>query len=81
MQETLLALAERIKMLREKKTDLSQEAFADYCGLHRTQMSILERGKRVPSLKTLQKVADGFDMSLSELLKGVDAAHRKHRRR
>jgi transcriptional regulator with XRE-family HTH domain len=80
MQQTLLALAERIKALRDK-TDFSQEDFADHCGLHRTQMSLLERGKRVPSLRTLQAVADGLDISLSDLLKGVDAAHRKQRKR
>jgi len=80
MQQTLLALAERIKELR-KKAGFSQESFADHCGLHRTQMSILERGKRNPSLATLQAVADGLDTSLSELLKGVDAVHRKQRKR
>jgi DNA-binding XRE family transcriptional regulator len=80
MQQTLLALAERIKALR-KKAGFSQEGFADHCGLHRTQMSILERGKRNPSLGTLQAVADGMDISLSDLLKGVDAAHRKQRKR
>ena len=50
----------------------SQEAFADHCGLHRTAMSLIERGKRVPSLRTLLTISSGFGITLSELLRGVD---------
>ena len=54
------------------KQGFSQEAFADHCGLHRTAMSLIERGKRVPSLRTLLTVSLGFGIPLSELLKDVD---------
>ena len=71
MQQVLLALGKRMRELRAKQ-GFSQEAFADHCGLHRTAMSLIERGKRVPSLRTLLTLSQGFGISLSELLKGVD---------
>jgi transcriptional regulator with XRE-family HTH domain len=58
----------------------SQEAFADHCGLHRTAMSLIERGKRVPSLRTLLTLSEGFGISLSELLEGVDKGRAKKRK-
>ena len=71
MQQVLLALGKRMRELRAKQS-FSQEAFADHCGLHRTAMSLIERGKRVPSLRTLLTISSGFGITLSELLRGVD---------
>jgi transcriptional regulator with XRE-family HTH domain len=71
MQQILLALGKRIKELRAKQ-GFSQEAFADHCGLHRTAMSLIERGKRVPNLRTLVTIARGFGITVAELLRGVD---------
>jgi transcriptional regulator with XRE-family HTH domain len=71
MQQILLALGKRLRDLRAKQ-GYSQDAFADRCGLHRTAMSLIERGKRVPSLRTLLTLSQGFGISLSELLKDVD---------
>ena len=81
MQQVLLALGERMRQLRDKQ-DFSQEAFADHCGLHRTAVSLIERGKRVPSLTTLLTISRGFGISVSELLRGVDRgmAIKKYRR-
>jgi transcriptional regulator with XRE-family HTH domain len=71
MQQVLTALGKRMRELRAKQK-FSQEAFADHCGLHRTAMSLIERGKRVPSLRTLLTISSGFGITLSELLRGVD---------
>jgi transcriptional regulator with XRE-family HTH domain len=71
MQEVLLALGKRMRELRAR-CGFSQEAFADHCGLHRTAVGLIERGHRVPSLKTLLTISSGFGITLSELLKGVD---------
>jgi transcriptional regulator with XRE-family HTH domain len=71
MQQVLLALGKRMRQLRAKR-GFSQEAFADHCGLHRTAVSLIERGKRVPSLATLLTISKGFGISLSVLLRGVD---------
>jgi transcriptional regulator with XRE-family HTH domain len=71
MQDILLALGKRIRELRAKR-GFSQEAFADHCGLHRTAMSLIERGKRVPNLRTLVTISSGFGITLSELLRGIE---------
>jgi transcriptional regulator with XRE-family HTH domain len=71
MQQVLLALGKRLRELRAAQ-GFSQEAFADHCGLHRTAMSLIERGKRVPSLRTLVTLSQGFGISLSELLEDID---------
>ncbi len=71
MQQILLALGKRMRELRAKR-GFSQEAFADHCGLHRTAMSLIERGKRVPNLRTLVTISRGFGITLSELLRGID---------
>jgi transcriptional regulator with XRE-family HTH domain len=74
---TLRALANRIKELREQK-GISQEELAHRAGLSRTGMGFLETGKRWPRLDTLMKVADGLNIPLNELLKGL---HKPIRRR
>jgi transcriptional regulator with XRE-family HTH domain len=74
---TLRALANRIKELREQK-GISQEELAHRAGLSRTGMGFLETGKRWPRLDTLMKVADGLNITLDELLKGL---HKPSRRR
>jgi DNA-binding XRE family transcriptional regulator len=79
MQQILLALGKRLRELRSDQ-GFSQEAFADHCGLHRTAMSLIERGKRVPSLRTLVTLSQGFGISLSELLEDVDKGIAKKRK-
>ena len=78
MRQVLLELGKRMRNLRERQ-GFSQEAFADHCGLHRTAISLIERGKRVPSLTTLLTISSGFGVSVSELLRGVDAAYKRKR--
>ena len=39
---------------------LSQEKFADLCGLHRTYISDIECFQRNVSLETVQKIADAL---------------------
>lgn len=39
---------------------ISQEAFAEKAGLHRTYISAIERGKRSISLDNIQKIADAL---------------------
>ena len=39
---------------------LSQEAFADKCGLHRTYISAIECYRRSISLENIQRIADAF---------------------
>jgi transcriptional regulator with XRE-family HTH domain len=60
--------------LRQHRDDagLSQEALADACDLHRTEISLLERRKRSPRLETIVILSRGLGLaSASELLKGI----------
>jgi transcriptional regulator with XRE-family HTH domain len=50
---------------------MSQEALADACDLHRTEISLLERRKRSPRLETIVILARGLGISAAELLDGV----------
>lgn len=58
------------KKLREArlKKKLSQGDMAKILGVHRTYISGLERGRRNPSLLTVQKVAKALNISPKELL-------------
>ena len=67
---TLRALANRIKELRLDR-GISQEELAHRSGLSRTGMGLLETGKRWPRLDTLMSVADGLNITVDELLKGL----------
>src|SRR6202166_778690 len=73
---TLRALANRIKELRDQK-GISQEELAHRAGLSRTGMGFLETGKRWPRLDTLMKVADGLNITVDELLKGLHKAGKR----
>jgi len=54
------------------RAGLSQEALADICDLHRTEISLLERCKRSPRLETIVILSRGLELaSPGELLKGI----------
>jgi transcriptional regulator with XRE-family HTH domain len=54
------------------RAGLSQEALADICDLHRTEISLLERCKRSPRLETIVILAHGLQLSSpGELLEGI----------
>lgn len=50
---------------------LSQEELADRAEIHRTQVSMIEGGKRMPRLDTLIKLAGALGIDAAELLAGV----------
>jgi transcriptional regulator with XRE-family HTH domain len=58
------------QLIRRRRLDigLGQEAFADKAGLHRTHVSLLERGRQMPSLGVVKKIADALETTMSELL-------------
>ena len=51
---------------------MSQEVLASNCGFDRTYISLLERGKRNPTLLNLLRLADGLDTTVSELVEGLE---------
>jgi transcriptional regulator with XRE-family HTH domain len=60
----------RIRSLRLSE-GLSQEAFADLCGIHRTYVGAIERGEKTVSIETAEKLAVALGMNLSALFKGI----------
>jgi transcriptional regulator with XRE-family HTH domain len=57
-------------VIRNSRSELgySQEAFASYCGVHRTYMGAVERGERNISLKNIVRIANALKMNPSQLL-------------
>jgi transcriptional regulator with XRE-family HTH domain len=59
-------LGQKIKTLRNE-AGLSQEKLGELTGLDRTYISDIERGKRNPSLKSLEKLAKALHISISDV--------------
>ena len=68
--DILEAFGNRVRERRVEK-GVSQEKFAAHCGLDRTYISGVERGKRNLSLRNIKIIAAGLDTSISELMKGL----------
>lgn len=60
-------LGQRVRSYR-KQLGLTMEEMAFRCGLHASYIALLESGRRNPSLDTLEKIALGLDVQLSDLL-------------
>lgn len=58
---------------------ISQEELGFTCDLHRTEISLLERGGREPRLGTLLKLAQALDVSPEELSAGIQWVPGKRR--
>ena len=64
-----------------KTAGISQEELAERCELHRTEVSLLERGGREPRLGTLIKLATALDTTAEALCSGIgwDAKAREYK--
>ena len=68
--EPPLRFAQNLRAERLRK-NLSQEALGDLAGIHRTEISLLERGERDPRLTTIAKVARALGVKPADLLRGI----------
>jgi transcriptional regulator with XRE-family HTH domain len=66
-----LALGHEIKKGREA-LQKSQEDLAFEAGIHRTYVSMIERGKKSPTLAVIVKLANALHVKPSELLQRVE---------
>lgn len=53
------------------RVGLSQEGTADRAGLHRTEVALIEGGKRLPRLDTIVKLAGAVEVQPCALLEGM----------
>lgn len=79
---------ERLKAIRLQK-DLTQQQFAelltnaDVGEIKQKTVSRWEKGERVPSVKTILRISEAFDMPVEEMIKGtheekvIDAINKK----
>lgn len=61
----------RVQQLR-KETGMSQEKFALSIDMDRTYLASVEAGKRNISLNNIKKIADGLNISISELFGNIE---------
>lgn len=61
-------------VIRELRLErqISQEALADICGLHRTYVSDIELGKRNISLENIEKIANALGVSIEFIFRKVN---------
>ena len=72
MQEEIrVAYGKAVRTIRQDKK-ISQEEWADLCGLHRTYISDIELGKRNVSLENIDKIAQALQVKKSELFVEVE---------
>ena len=61
---------DRVRELRAQQ-NLSQEKFALHIDMDRTYLASVESGKRNISLENINKIAEGFGITLEELFRGL----------
>jgi transcriptional regulator with XRE-family HTH domain len=66
----LLKFAKRVRSER-KKIGLSQEAFAEKVGVHRTYIGMIERAEKNITLANIVKISKALKVSLSILFKDL----------
>jgi transcriptional regulator with XRE-family HTH domain len=69
--EPLAQFSENLRRLR-LANGMTQEALSDASQLDPGEISRLERGDRNPRLLTIVRIARGLDVTLPELLAGVE---------
>lgn len=57
---------------RRLEMNLSQEEFAEKCGLHRTYISSIERFQRNISIENIQRIADALEVETYTLFIEAD---------
>jgi transcriptional regulator with XRE-family HTH domain len=67
----------RVVRRRREAAGLSQEALAGAATLHRTYISLLERGLRMPSIEVVRKLAVALDTTMSSLMADLEASEPK----
>lgn len=51
---------------------MSQEEFADRCGVHRTYIGSIERGEKAITVETARKIVNALGISLSQFFRRLE---------
>lgn len=62
--------AQNVRTIRQAQ-GLSQEALGEAAGIHRTAVSLLERGERDPRLGTVVRLARALKVTPGALMEGI----------
>ena len=66
MTDLLKTIGLNIRKYREAKS-ITQEELSKICGLHRNYIGSVEKGSRNVSVKSLEKIAEGLNVSVTKL--------------
>ena len=66
LMDIIKVFADNVRYYRTR-SGLSQEAFAEKCGLHRTYISAVECYRRSISLENIQRIADALEIDTYKL--------------
>lgn len=63
------------KVLRRRReaAGVSQEGLAEKAGLHRNYVGLLERGKQVPTILVVEKLAAALGTTITSLMRATEA--------
>jgi transcriptional regulator with XRE-family HTH domain len=67
---------ERLRVVRTRQ-DLSQEKLGELAGLHRTFVSMVERGHRNVTLATVEKLAAALGCRMADLMPDPEPARKR----
>jgi transcriptional regulator with XRE-family HTH domain len=70
MEDIRIRFGRAVRQKRHK-LGVSQEAFADLCGLDRSYIGGIERGEQNVALVNIEKIARALRISISELFRSV----------
>lgn len=68
--EIIARVAQRLRRVREAK-GMSMNQVASLAGLDQVAISRIEKGERSPTLRTLLKIADALEVTLSDELRSA----------
>ncbi|WP_405266412.1 helix-turn-helix domain-containing protein [Cellulophaga sp. Ld12] len=66
--DILILFGNKVKTFRKEK-GISQEELAFRSDLHRTYIGMIERAEKNITLKNIEKIANGLDISVLDLFK------------
>jgi transcriptional regulator with XRE-family HTH domain len=72
MDEPIAATFGAVLRERREAAGISQEQLADRAGLHRTYVSLIERGRRTASIEVVRKLAKALGASMTELIEATE---------